>query len=214
MPADTWGGLEVRVTVALGAGGLTAEMSTESTAVAVVGPSGAGKSTFLRVLAGVEPRARGRLLVDGRTWLDTDRGRAMPPWERRVGWVPQNDLLFPHLSVGENLAYAGPHDESFRDVVSLLEVGHLVERRPRNLSGGERQRVALGRALLSRPRLLLLDEPFAALDRPLRIEVARRLREWTARNGVPLVLVSHDEEDAGVLAEERWGLREGRLTRL
>lgn len=95
----------------------------------------------------------------------------------------------------------------------LLEVTSLLDRRPRRLSGGERQRVALGRALLSRPRLLLLDEPFAALDRPLRAEVARRVRGWTTDHGLPLVLVSHDEEDTSVLADERWILSGGRVKR-
>lgn len=211
MVVEPWEGIVARVTVELGALDLRMEMESRSRSVAVVGASGAGKSTFLRVLAGVEPRARGRLEVDGAVWLDSETGRAVPPWERRVGWVPQNDMLFPHLSVRGNLSYAGAGSGEVDEVAGLLEVTGLLDRRPRNLSGGERQRVALGRALLSRPRLLLLDEPFAALDRPLRAEVARRVRGWADARSVPLVLVSHDAEDAAVLAEESWILSHGRL---
>lgn len=208
----TWE-LDLDLRLELGARDLEISMRTRTPAVAVVGPSGAGKSTLLRVLAGVETRARGTVSVDGDVWLDTERGVHTPPWERRVGWVPQDDLLFPHLSVRQNLAYAGAGEERVAEVAALLEVTSLLGRRPRRLSGGERQRVALGRALLSRPRMLLLDEPFAALDRRLRAEVARRVRGWTADHGLPLVLVSHDEEDTSVLADERWILSGGTVTR-
>jgi molybdate transport system ATP-binding protein len=146
-------------------------------------------------------------------WQESASGTWVPPWERGVGWVPQDALLFPHLDVRQNLAYAGASEGDVRDVAQLLEVGDLLSRRPRNLSGGERQRVALGRALLAAPSLLLLDEPLSALDRPLRAEVARRLAERLRATGTPLVLVSHDEEDAAALAAERWRLADGRLTR-
>ena len=130
-----------------------------------------------------------------------------------VGWVPQDDLLFPHLSVRENLAYAGAQPRAVSEVAELLSVEELLERRPRKLSGGERQRVALGRALLRDPTLLLLDEPFAALDRPLRAQLARTVERLTQRRQIPLVLVTHDEEDTRVLAEERWMLTDGVLRR-
>lgn len=213
MSDEGWAGLDVRFRLSLGARDLDITMETRCPSVAVVGPSGAGKSTLLRVLAGVETRAEGRVRVGAEVWLDSSRGLHTPPWERQIGWVPQDDLLFPHLSVRQNLAYAGAGQESVREVATLLEVRPLLDRRPRRLSGGERQRVALGRALLSQPAILLLDEPFAALDRPLRAEVARRVRGWADSRGLPLLLVSHDEEDTSVLAEERWVLSGGKVAR-
>lgn len=206
-----WKGLEVDVSLPFPAGELVVRLHSRSRAVALVGPSGSGKSTVLRVLAGVEPRARGTVSVNGRQWHHPTGGIVVPPWERRVGWVPQESLLFPHLSVRENLAYAGATETDVAHVAGRLQVDHLLDRRPRRLSGGERQRVALGRALLSSPQLLLLDEPFSALHRPLRMDLAARLRAWTRERGVPLVLVSHDEEDADILADERWDLIDGGL---
>jgi len=148
------------------------------------------------------------------TWLDSATGTMVPPWKRRVGWVPQDALLFPHLTVRENLGYAGATAPSVEEVAELLKVESLLDRRPRRLSGGERQRVALGRALLAEPRLLILDEPFSALDRPLRLHVSRTVRAFTVERGIPLALVSHDEDDAKVLADERWHLSDGRLVPL
>ena len=212
--AGEWGGFSVEVEVPLGRGPLRLALETRSPSVAIVGPSGAGKSTLLRVLAGVERRGRGRVVVDGVSWQDPERGVLVPPWKRRVGWVPQEVLLFPHLTVAQNLGYAGADDGAIRQTAHLLQVSELLGRRPRRLSGGERQRVALGRALLSDPQLLLLDEPFSALDRPLRGQLTTVVREWSAERGVPLVLVSHDEADAAALAGERWHLTDGTLTRL
>ena len=180
--------------------------------VALMGPSGSGKSTLLRALAGLEPRAEGRVNLGDEIWLDSDSGVNMPTWERRVGWVPQDTLLFPHLSLRENLAYAGSGPAEVEKMAESLFLSDLLDRRPRFLSGGERQRVALGRALLSAPRVLLLDEPFSALDRPLRSEVAAMVRAFARDNGTPIVLVSHDEHDAELLADERWVLVAGHLT--
>ena len=189
------------------------KLETESAAIAIVGPSGAGKSTILRVLAGVERRARGVVTFDHQRWQDDEAGTLIPPWQRRVGWVPQEILLFPHLTVRDNLGFGGPSIAAVEQTAHLLQMTGLLERRPRRLSGGERQRVALGRALLTEPRLLLLDEPFSALDRPLRAELAHVVRDWCAERGVPVVLVSHDEADAEVLAEERWHIADGELLR-
>ena len=205
------GALHVRIRLPLDVFQLDVDWSPSSTTVAIVGPSGSGKSSLLRVLAGLEPAAQGTVRVNGEVWLDTAAGVSVPAWERRVGWVPQEALLFPHLSVRENLAYAGPDPSDVAQVSELLSLSELLERRPRFLSGGERQRVALGRALLSNPRLLLLDEPFSALDRPLRLEIATAVRDYARRHGTPLVLVSHDEADAELLADQSWTLVGGRL---
>ena len=203
--------IQLHLDIALGALTLHAELDTWSPAAALVGPSGSGKSTVLRVLAGVESRASGFVRVGGETWQDSGTGVFMPPWERRVGWVPQNALLFPHLSVRENLGFSGASAAEVDEMAGRLFVSDLLNRRPRRLSGGEQQRVALGRAILSRPRLLLLDEPFTALDRPLRELVAGRVSAFCRESGVPLVLVSHDERDAKALAEEQWIVSGGRL---
>jgi molybdate transport system ATP-binding protein len=213
MGVDGFSGWSVDVRVTLSAGSLSLTMAAESETVAVVGPSGAGKSTLLRVLAGVERRAVGRVVVNGIDWLDSDVGTFVPPWSRRVGWVPQDPSLFPHLTVRENLGYAGAPVGEVEEVADLTETRTLLDRRPRKLSGGERQRVALGRALLAAPTLLLLDEPLSALERPLRAKLAREVRGWANERGIPLVLVSHDEQDTDILADEHWHLAGGVLSR-
>jgi molybdate transport system ATP-binding protein len=156
----------------------------------------------------------GVVKVGGETWLDTRQGVFVPPWERGVGWVPQDYLLFPHLSVRENLRYGGGRGSEVEEMARRLFVDHLLERRPRRLSGGEQQRVALGRALLSQPRILLLDEPFSALDRPLRIRVGAELKRYVTDRRIRLLLVSHDEADASALGQEHWLLSQGRLERV
>lgn len=206
--------LELRLHLPVGSRELELELTTESLSVAVFGPSGGGKSTLLRTVAGVERRGRGLVRVRGQSWLDSQEGRFLPPWERGVGWVPQDYLLFPHLDVRQNLGFAGASSEAIEEVSRLLLVHYLLDRRPRRLSGGEQQRVALGRALLARPRILLLDEPFSALDRPLRNRVAAAVRDFVREREIPLILVSHDEADAVALAQEHWLLSESRLVRV
>ena len=211
MGLEGWG-LHVQVRVPLDAIDLDVDWRPKSDHVAILGPSGSGKSTLLRALAGLEPGAEGRVRFGDEVWLDSDSEVNMPAWERRVGWVPQDTLLFPHLSLRENLAYAGAGQSEVESMAESLFLSDLLDRRPRFLSGGERQRVALGRALLSAPRVLLLDEPFSALDRPLRSEIAATVRAFARDNGTPIVLVSHDEHDAELLADERWVLVAGSLS--
>lgn len=211
MPADANFSLCLDLNIPFAGEGLRVKLNTVGTRIAIVGPSGAGKSTILRILAGVERRASGRVMVKKNCWQNSSDGTWVPSWKRRVGWVPQETLLFPHLTVRDNLSYGGALYDWVSETAALLQIGDLLDRRPRRLSGGERQRVALGRALLSKPRLLLLDEPFSALDRSLRVELSQLLSDWALARNVPIVLVSHDEEDARWLADERWLVGGGRL---
>jgi molybdate transport system ATP-binding protein len=205
--------IELQAKLSLGPLALDLALRSDAATIVIDGPSGAGKSTCVRILAGLEPRARGRVVVGGDVYMDTEADVHVAPWARRVGWVPQEALLFPHRTVRENLSYAGGAGDALREVAETLRVATLLDRLPRNLSGGERQRVALGRAILSRPRLLLLDEPFSALDAPLREEIAGALAARCARESLPVVLVTHDTDAAAPFEGERWTLSNGALVR-
>jgi molybdate transport system ATP-binding protein len=173
---------------------------------AVVGPSGAGKTSLLEAIAGLR-RAEGRIAVGGEVLQDSAAGVFLPPERRRLGYVPQDGALFPHLSVLRNLTFGRPSarpktDADLDALVGLLDLEALLARHPRHLSGGERRRVALGRALLAHPRLLLLDEPTAGLD-PVRARKALAgIRRVHAELGVPLLLVTHQPQEALALASE------------
>ena len=201
-------------------GGFTLDASfatPEAGVTALFGPSGCGKSTILAAVAGLLRPAEGRLALGGEVLLDTARGIFLPPERRRCGVVFQDARLFPHLSVETNLRYGarrappGAQGPSFDDVVGLLGIGHLLGRRPAFLSGGERQRVALGRALLARPRLLLMDEPLAALDAPRRAEVLPFLSRLRDAAGLPILYVTHALEEVDALADRLVLLAEGRV---
>jgi molybdate transport system ATP-binding protein len=177
--------------------------------LAVLGPNGAGKSTLLRVLAGLLPPDGGRVVVDGAVWDDVPVGTHLPAHRRRLGMVFQDALLFPHLSVGENVAFGlrtrGVHRTQARTAAAawLGRVGleGLGDRRPAQLSGGQAQRAALARALVGAPALLLLDEPLSALDARTRLTVRAELRRHLAEFGGSTVLVTHDPVDAMALAD-------------
>jgi len=173
--------------------------------VALFGPSGAGKSTLVHAIAGLVP-ATGSLRLDDRTWLDSARGIDVAAERRRIGYVFQDARLFPHLDVAANLHYgerrtpAGPRYADFDEIVALLGLGPLLRRRTHQLSGGERQRVALGRALLSQPHLLLLDEPLASIDVARRDEVLPYLESLRDRFAIPMLYVSHQYDEVLRLA--------------
>jgi molybdate transport system ATP-binding protein len=173
--------------------------------VALFGRSGSGKSTLVDVIAGLLPADSGQVTLDGTVLLDTQRRVDVPPERRRIGYVFQDARLFPHLRVRGNLEYgqrraAGESYVSFEAVVSLLDLEPLLRRRVHELSGGERQRVAIGRALLSQPRLLLLDEPLAALDAARRDEVLPYLETLRDQLAIPMVYVSHHFDEVMRLA--------------
>jgi molybdate transport system ATP-binding protein len=185
---------------------------------ALFGPSGCGKTTILRCLAGLE-RLPGHISVGGDVWQDTAGGRFVPTHRRHIGYVFQEASLFPHLSVRDNLLYgarrareAQPADTLDLDAVTrLLGIVHLLNRAPATLSGGERQRVAVGRALLSRPRLLLMDEPLSALDRLTKEEILPYFEMLHEVLALPIVYVSHDLSEVERLADTLVLLKAGRV---
>ncbi|MEZ5740269.1 MAG: molybdenum ABC transporter ATP-binding protein [Burkholderiaceae bacterium] len=193
---------------------LQVRLASDAAGLGLFGASGSGKSTVLAIIAGLLSPDRGHLRVGGETLLDTGRGIRVPAHRRRIGLVFQDALLFPHLSVRANLRYGiGGTGEPglFDELVALLGIERLLERRPASLSGGERQRVALGRAVLARPRLLLLDEPLAALDLARRQEIMPYLVALRRRFALPMIVVSHAIDEMIRLVDDVAVLSGGRI---
>ena len=180
--------------------------------VALVGPSGAGKTSVLRAIAGLLRPARGRIALGDDVWFDSERRLSRKPDERRVGLVFQEYALFPHLTVRQNVAFAGK--ERADEYLERFRISHLADAKPAALSGGERQRVALARALARGPGAILLDEPLAALDAHTKGAVRAELHELLHELALPTILVTHDYEDAAALADRIGVMVDGRLRQL
>ena len=210
--------LRVEVTKQLGEFALEAAFESEGRVTGLFGASGSGKTSLVNMIAGLVRPDHGTIVLDGETLDDTERGLHVPTYRRRIGYVFQDARLFPHLDVLHNLDYGRRMNRLDEDtaqrkrVTDLLDIGHLLDRRPGKLSGGERQRVALGRALLAKPRLLLLDEPLGALDEGRRAEILPYLVRLRDEARIPMVYVSHDAAEMRQLATQIVLLRQGRVT--
>jgi len=175
----------------------------------VLGPSGSGKTTFIRCIAGLEAPTRGRILFGDRPVVDVERGIDVPPAKRNVGMVFQNWALYPHMKVFDNIAFPlkirklprHEIEKKVKEVAEALEIGHLLDRYPRQLSGGQQQRVAIARALVKEPQVLLMDEPFSNLDARLRVSAREFVKSLQRRLKITTILVTHDQHDAYALAD-------------
>lgn len=210
-------GLDVDIRHDQGGFTLRTAFRSEGRLTALFGQSGSGKTTLVNAIGGLIRPSEGRIEVNGRVLVDTKRGIFVPKHRRRIGYVFQEGRLFPHMSVRENLLFGRwftPQDQrkaSFDAIVELLGIEHLLTRRPATLSGGEKQRVAIGRALLADPQLLLMDEPLASLDEARKAEIYPYLERLRDEGGVPIVLVSHSVAEIARLATFIVVLSEGRV---
>lgn len=209
--------LEVRVAHRFPSFALDVAFSAPAGVTALFGRSGSGKTTLVNALAGLLRPDAGRIAIGGTVLFDSDTGQCVPPHRRRIGYVFQDARLFPHRTVRQNLEYGhrlapqGDAGPGFDRIVALLGIGDLLKRRPGALSGGEKQRVALGRAILSNPRVLLMDEPLAALDAPRKAEILTYLERLRDETGLPILYVSHSVAEVARLATTIVLLDKGRV---
>jgi molybdate transport system ATP-binding protein len=209
--------LRVQVFKQLGEFTIDVAFTSEGRVTGLFGSSGAGKTSLVSMIAGLVEPDHGVITVDNVALYDSSKGVLVPPHRRRIGYVFQDARLFPHLSVAQNLDYGRRMNRLGRNlaeesrITEMLDIGHLLDRRPGGLSGGERQRVAIGRALLSQPRLLLLDEPMGALDDARKAEILPYLTRLRDDGDVPMVFVSHDADEMRKLATDIVMLKRGRV---
>jgi molybdate transport system ATP-binding protein len=212
--------LEIDVTLRLADFTIQAGIQAGQGITVLFGPSGAGKSLTLQCVAGLARPDRGRIISGGRTLFDSDASVDLPPQQRRVGYVPQDYGLFPHLTVAENVAFGlegWPRREArgaVEEMLALMELSALGARRPGELSGGQQQRVALARALVRRPEVLLLDEPLAALDAPVRAELRQQVQDLQRRFALPTLFVTHDLSEASFIADQIAVFNRGRVLQI
>lgn len=199
---------ELLLARSIGDARIEVDTATSGAVLGVTGPSGVGKTSLLNCVAGLLRPENGRIAVGSETLFDSEAGIDLPPDRRRAGYLFQDNRLFPHLKVSRNLAYGAKLAEpearwmSLDEIVELLGIGHLLERYPPTLSGGEARRVALGRALLSGPRFLLLDEPLAHLDAARGEEIMRMVERVRDELQIPMLYVSHVESEVDRLADD------------
>ena len=209
--------LRVDVSKKLGDFSTEVAFASEGRVTGLFGASGAGKTSLISMIAGLLTPDRGTIVLDGEPLDDTAKHLHVPAHRRRIGYVFQDARLFPHFNVRKNLDYGRRMNRLARDpgqearVTELLNIGNLLVRRTGSLSGGERQRVALGRALLARPRLLLFDEPLGSLDQERKAEILPYLTRLRDEVGIPMVYVSHDPDELRVLASQVAVLKGGRI---
>ena len=177
----------------------------------MIGPSGGGKTTIIRMIAGLERPDEGRIVYRGETWFDSARNICLPPQKRFLGYVFQEYILFPHLSLYENAAFAAADRKDVDDLFELFGISHLRDRKPHMVSGGERQRCALCQALARRPQILLLDEPFSALDVVTRRSLREEVKDLKGELSFPILYVTHDINEALFLADEILPIVEGKI---
>lgn len=195
---------------------LKANFEAEHGVTVIFGPSGSGKTTLLQCVAGLLNPDRGLIAMDDCTFLDTDNKINLSPQERRIGYVFQDLALFPHMSAAQNVEFALPvpadqRKHTLAEILKRFQLGRVAGRRPRDLSGGEKQRVALARAFAIKPRLLLLDEPFSALDDELKMQIIQDLKMWIAEERIPALFVTHDREEARALGQRVITIRHGQI---
>jgi molybdate transport system ATP-binding protein len=209
--------LSVDVTKKVGDFNIAAKFEVPSGATVLFGPSGSGKTSIINMIAGLIKPDRGRIMCRGRLIFDSGERINLPPYHRCFGYVFQDGRLFPHMSVAKNLDYGRkrlglPRDRAARErIIDMLDIGHLTHRRPGTLSGGERQRVAIGRALLMNPQLLLLDEPLASLDAARKREIMPYLIRLRDDTGIPMVYVSHHAAEVRRIANAIVRIEAGRV---
>ncbi|MEM9918162.1 MAG: ABC transporter ATP-binding protein [Bacteroidota bacterium] len=182
--------------------------------VGLYGKSGAGKTSLLRLLAGLTQADEGRIVVDGKVWLDKQKRIDLPPQKRNIGFVFQDYALFPNMTVAENLHFArskGQSDQIIKEIIDVMELGDLQNKSPQSLSGGQQQRVALARALVQRPQILLLDEPLSALDPDLRYKLQQYILNVHRQFQLTTILISHDVAEMLRLADRCVVLDEGKI---
>lgn len=198
---------------------IEAAFESDGGLTALFGPSGSGKTTLVNIIGGLIEPDHGRVVVDGQVLLDTESGVNLPSHQRRIGYVFQEARLFPHLTVRQNLLFGrwfaprlAPATTELDAVLDLLGIGHLLARRPAGLSGGEKQRVAIGRALLAKPRLLLMDEPLASLDEARKAEILPHIERLRDELRIPIVYVSHSVAEVSRLATTLAIMEEGKVS--
>ena len=213
-------GLRVALQKKVNGFALGVEWRIENELAVLFGFSGAGKSMTLQLIAGLLRPDAGQVCLDGTFYFDSAAGTDLPPQQRPFGYVFQDLALFPHMTVLQNVLYGGtnlsPRERLDRahEMIRAFRLAGLADRYPQEISGGQKQRVAFARALIRRPKLLLLDEPFSALDRPLRLEMRRFLREIRDAVGIPVLLVTHDFEEAAAIADKVIVYEQGRIAQI